>query len=256
MAKEIKMQTTQGELKAIAKAIGASLKRAGNPVPHSNLLHAVSAALNQRDWHTLKANLECAASADVPETKVRDTKRKPAVKTLVGPEVKAEFWTDDRVFEATFDARAFMMQASDEQLAAILEVGFVGDARTDAVALYAGEVGKNEDIAEAFAYLSAMQKACTKNPPGFECEVDRDSYLQWMNEQRPPVLANLLCAREGVVVRRFKEAENENGDWGWERLEADEVTDESTSYFADRQAAELDAYSALGLLQMALDGLL
>jgi hypothetical protein len=73
MAKENRMQTIQTEIKGIAKAVGASLKRSGHQVPHSVLLHALSAALDKRDWHKLKASLSAleqdvaapaAASAD------------------------------------------------------------------------------------------------------------------------------------------------------------------------------------------------
>jgi len=52
------MQTIQTEIKGIAKAVGASLKRSGHQVPHSVLLHALAAALDKRDWHKLKAGLE------------------------------------------------------------------------------------------------------------------------------------------------------------------------------------------------------
>lgn len=56
------MNTSELELKAVAKAAGAALARAGHKVPHSALLHAVSSALNQRNWQTLKASLSCAAA--------------------------------------------------------------------------------------------------------------------------------------------------------------------------------------------------
>lgn len=63
MAKETHLNTTEAELKAVAKAVGASLKRAGHVVPHSTMLHAVAAALNKRDWNTLKATLEPSHNA-------------------------------------------------------------------------------------------------------------------------------------------------------------------------------------------------
>lgn len=53
MAKEIKMHNNQAELKQVAKAIGASLKRSGHPVPHTQLLNALASALNKRNWNTL-----------------------------------------------------------------------------------------------------------------------------------------------------------------------------------------------------------
>ncbi len=60
--KETPVNTTEAELKAVAKAMGASLKRAGHGVPHSALLHALAAALDKRDWHILKAGLATATT--------------------------------------------------------------------------------------------------------------------------------------------------------------------------------------------------
>lgn len=57
MAKETIMKTIETEVKSIAKAVGASLKRSGHDVPHSVVLHALAAALDKRDWHKLKASL-------------------------------------------------------------------------------------------------------------------------------------------------------------------------------------------------------
>lgn len=56
MAKGIKLNTTQAEIKTVAKAVGASLKRDGHPVPHTAVLNALAAALNKRDWNTLLAS--------------------------------------------------------------------------------------------------------------------------------------------------------------------------------------------------------
>lgn len=51
------MKTTEVEVKAIAKAVKASLTRQGHDVPHSNVLNALASALNKRDWQTLKASI-------------------------------------------------------------------------------------------------------------------------------------------------------------------------------------------------------
>lgn len=56
------METTASEIKAVAKSIGKSLKTSGHDVPHSVLLHAVSAALDKRNWHVLKAALSSQAT--------------------------------------------------------------------------------------------------------------------------------------------------------------------------------------------------
>ena len=70
MAKETNMKSIETEVKSIAKAVGASLKRSGHDVPHSVVLHALAAALDKRDWHKLKASLtglEPVAPAVVPQ---------------------------------------------------------------------------------------------------------------------------------------------------------------------------------------------
>lgn len=53
MAKGTHMKNSAAELKAVAKAIGASLGRSGHPVPHTAVLNAVASALNKRNWNTL-----------------------------------------------------------------------------------------------------------------------------------------------------------------------------------------------------------
>lgn len=60
MAKKGKFQLNniETELKTVAKSVTASLKRQGHPVPHSAVLHAVAAALNRRDWHKLKTQIQ------------------------------------------------------------------------------------------------------------------------------------------------------------------------------------------------------
>ena len=52
--KDNNVNQIETDVKAVAKAVGASLKRQGHTVPHSVVLNAVSASLNRRDWHKLK----------------------------------------------------------------------------------------------------------------------------------------------------------------------------------------------------------
>lgn len=383
MAKETNMQTNQAELKAVAKAMSASLQRAGHSVPHSNVLHALAAALNKRDWYTLKAGLQrpastpeqarttqvkptyedrtwfflrlahalgnpvspvpaddslalsravsaCGSSVDgllrwagwnvpatltfqtsaidagdfkpeksptsgrmklrleggidvdfevgftvdagwyvssrgsqefyeqlesaVPESLVLPQVYEVATSdaaSLPEPAVKAKFWTDDRVFEVEFDARPYLMDAPDQALTAIMEVGFGGDQSTDRVAEYVAEKGLNEDLSEAFTYLGAMRKARQKDPVGFECEVDREGYLRWMDAHRKPVLARLLCERANVTICEAQEEEI-RGMWDW-LADRGQACDHS---YDSEEEAILSAYEQLNLLQVALDDML
>lgn len=52
--KDNNVNQIETDIKAVAKAVGASMKRQGHAVPHSVILNAVSASLNRRDWHKLK----------------------------------------------------------------------------------------------------------------------------------------------------------------------------------------------------------
>lgn len=58
------MNQTEQDLKALAKAVGASLSRSGHAVPHSVVLQALSSALNKRNWQTVKAQLTKAPSQE------------------------------------------------------------------------------------------------------------------------------------------------------------------------------------------------
>jgi hypothetical protein len=85
MAKGNQLNTTQAEIKAVAKAVGASLKRDGHKVPHTAVLNALAAALNKRDWNTLLANTSSSSGtlAAVVET---EGKGKGKSKTLLNRE--------------------------------------------------------------------------------------------------------------------------------------------------------------------------
>lgn len=314
MAKDKNMNTTEAEIKAVAKAAGASLRRAGHQVPHTALLHALSAALNKRDWHTVKAALGTAeatpaAPADKPnlvtvyrcqncdfetlhETELKEPKdlwervapgepvpagecpdcgalchgedvpadeapkaeedatpKMASQKELLGPPVQAEFWTDDRVVEVKFDARPFLMQAHDKELVAIMEAGYRGDYATDAIAEFMGT--HDDNLADGFKYLQTVQKSRRGSDIGFECSIHKEQFLQWLDSERPALLAKHLCSLAGVDVKRFKDADTEGGEWGWDyQFEAlDEKS--SSQLFETEEAATLDAYKQLNLLARA-----
>lgn len=59
------MQSSAKEMKAIARAVGASLAKQGHKVPHSNVLHAIASATNNRNWHVVSsaAAIEATPSA-------------------------------------------------------------------------------------------------------------------------------------------------------------------------------------------------
>lgn len=257
MAKDISMTTTENELKSIGKAVGQALKRAGHPVPHSVLLHALAAALDKRDWHTLKASLALPAapsSAREPEAAevspvsvTADTFPSPTSK-LMAPTVRAHFHTDDYVFEVDFDATPFFVNATEKALVDIYGCGFAGDYPTDAIAEFVADQGLNSELVEAFGYLNAVNRQGRKSSIGFECKVAPEDYLRWMDQHQPGLLAEQLCADYGVTLS--ESSMSERGMWWlWEDTQSGR---KGAGPCTSRRTAALDAYGALGLLQTAL----
>jgi hypothetical protein len=168
----------------------------------------------------------------------------PAV--LAGPAVKARFHTDDYRFEVDFDAQEYFAQASVDSLLAIAEAGFSGDYCTDNVAEFMQ--GRNEEIDEGFAYIHALQRSSMKDPPGFECRVDAEDFYRWMDAHRRSELAQWLCVRAEVSLSQADEPEV-FGQWCW--FTSDSACAQS---FATQEAACIDAYDKLNLLEQAING--
>lgn len=371
------MTNTEIELKAIAKAIGGSLKRAGHTVPHTTVLHAVSTALDKRDWHKVKASLTAPAAGPVQARNALDvaphhysertlfalrlahacsspvlpvpeddaqaleaaraafpaeidgmlswqgwnvpvtmnpftssidagdftpgnvarsgsmTLRLSGIEeplllevaygvreghwfltqngaaqayrqlevaipltalfppALPGEVIRAEFWTDDRVIECTFDARPFFMQASAEAVAGIIGCGYRGDYPTDAIADYVSDHHLDAEVENGFSYIGMMQKTGRKNAPGFECSVDQVSMLTWLDMHRQETLALALCDKLGSIHE--EEEELMGGTEGYAFVATGQEYHPGAKLFATAEAAALAAYLELGLLQKALD---
>lgn len=384
----INMNSTEIELKAIAKAIGGSLKRAGHAVPHTAVLHAVSAALDKRDWHKVKAaltapvasvapaagnafdasptsysertlfalrmalacgsqvlpvpagdeqalaaaravfpaELDCILSwggwnlpvtmnpltsaIDVGNFKPSDSSRKHSVRvtlpipgqltlhlaelddplvmevayngkdstwyltkqgaeqayeqlakavplaeifppSLPGEAIRADFWTDDRVVEAQFDARPFFMQATAAQIGDIIGCGYRGDYPTDAVADFISDKHLDEGVENGFSYIATMQKASRRDAPGFECSVDQVDMLNWLNAYRHDELALALCERVGSIHE--EEEEFMGGIEGYAFVPTGQEYQLGTTLHRTLYDAAMVASRELGLFERALN---
>ena len=97
--------------------------------------------------------------------------------------IKAEAHSDDYVIEVDFDATPWFAQASDEEIAALAAIDWGGDYESDEVADYCSDV---PGLVRLFDYLDnirddPMKKDCC----GFECHVDEESALNWLQQYRP-----------------------------------------------------------------------
>jgi hypothetical protein len=159
---------------------------------------------------------------------------------LEGPPVSAKFWSDDYAFEKEFDARLALMSTSDKNLEAIISVGYGGDYSTDN--LVEPMVELDSDIKNAFVYIGATQMG--RGPIGFEVRVDAEEFLRWMDACRRPLLAKILCERQGVELTKSSD-EADCGRWNWQYSSLGEGSE--TSMESEAEAA-MDAYHHLGLL--------
>jgi hypothetical protein len=119
--------------------------------------------------------------------------------------VFAEAHSDDRVYEAEFDATPWFAQASDDEILALAGIEWGGDAEADDVARYFSDL--NQEVGTLFDYL-------TRVDVGFECHVNRLSARAWLKQNRPGVWARMLCEEHEVTLSEAQEDEI-RGMWDW-----------------------------------------
>ncbi len=101
--------------------------------------------------------------------------------------IKANCWSDDRCIEVDFDATKWFKKAKDKEILALANCGWRGDYPADAVAHYMAD--HLDDIAEMFTYLGMRAKIETI---GFECAVDSESALGWLEQNRKKLFRKIL----------------------------------------------------------------
>ncbi len=94
--------------------------------------------------------------------------------------IVASAWSDDHRVEVDFDACDYFAQASDDAICALAAIGWRGDLAADAVALHYQD--KDYRLARLFHYLSVT--ALPEDHSGFECSVDRESAMAWLQKHR------------------------------------------------------------------------
>lgn len=193
-------------------------------------------------WHVPKKTFD----AFVEEVKVHAQRVNAQALRLQGPAVSAKFWTDDHVFEVTFQANAFLQQASDEALSNILNAGCSGDYSTDEVAQFLADEGLSPELSEAFDYLAARNKS-SRDTVGFEVALEVEDFYRWLDAHRTVVLAKYLCEDEGITMSEAQEEEI-RGRWDW----YDDQGNASEASLETQDEAALDAYRSLGLLEEVL----
>ncbi len=100
--------------------------------------------------------------------------------------ISAEVHTDDYVHQIEFDALPWFKQASDGLILELAECGWGGDLPADEVAIYMG--GINEDVKRV---MDNVGNNPNEDLSGFECNVDEDSAIEWVEKNRPHLVGKL-----------------------------------------------------------------
>lgn len=103
------------------------------------------------------------------------------------PVVPASGHSDDWLYEVTFDAADWLARASDSEIRALHDCDYGHDTAADEVLVAAAKT--NREIADLLDYCRRTQQRSLHI--GFECVVNREAALAWIEENRPQLHAEL-----------------------------------------------------------------
>jgi len=96
--------------------------------------------------------------------------------------------SDDYKVNVKFDATPWFEQSTDNELSALIECDFGGDAPADKVVKYVANAG-DENVKDLFVYLDIVNRHDKSlGNMGFESQVDEDSAVSWIKANRPELL--------------------------------------------------------------------
>jgi len=96
--------------------------------------------------------------------------------------IQAEAHTDDRVCEIAFDAAPYFEHVDAEDLLKLAVSGWSNGYEADSVAIYCSLHGGA--LADMFTYMRLRRKV---ESIGFECSVNSDHAMRWLDKYRPDV---------------------------------------------------------------------
>lgn len=157
---------------------------------------------------------------------------------LLTPSIDAEVHDDGHQITAHFDAAAWFAQASEEDLWKLYSCGWARDYTADAVAEFYED--RDEGVKQMFELVRISQK--TRNPVGFECCIESDQAMAWLEIHRKPLWARILCDQHGVKLSQSQdESSLSRWDWLTDTNEGSEIS------FDTKDEAALNAVETLGL---------
>lgn len=95
--------------------------------------------------------------------------------------IYAEVHSDDWVVDAEFDAVPWFEQATDNEITNLADIGWRGDYAADAVAEHFD--GIHGDVTFVMRYVASVKHG--RGNIGFECSVDAEEAMTWLEVNRP-----------------------------------------------------------------------
>lgn len=110
------------------------------------------------------------------------------------PEITANAYSDDRLYEVSFNAAPWFANATYDEILALARCGWGGDYPADAVVHSTIDNGDSNHVAD----LSAMMEYVTKKKDlGFECHIDEGEAMAWLKAHRKDLADHI--AREAAM---------------------------------------------------------
>jgi hypothetical protein len=106
--------------------------------------------------------------------------------------ISAEVHSDDHLHEVTFNALPWFEAANDNDIFALYQIGWGGEAEADEVAL--ALESREPDIAALYQHTLATKHF--KDPVGYECNVDAEDAMTWLQNHRPELHKKILEAEK------------------------------------------------------------
>lgn len=223
------MDSNTTEMKAIAKSIGASLKRSGCSVPHSLILNALAASINKRNWHVLQGTQITEVPPNIPTTLEEVT-----------PPLK--------VYAKLLTSHGGMLCHVDvTEILAVADQGYLDDF-LEGEQLIAGFMLFNVNDTFKEEWAKVQNAALSVSAERFI--VDPIAALQWLDLNRREEIARMLCDKAGIEVSLAGTLSNPCWLWSAEDMEGPASLNYSTA--SSREEVLIEAYESQNLLSIEL----
>jgi hypothetical protein len=121
--------------------------------------------------------------------------REPPVGSPEAGAIRAVAWDDHHVYEVDFDAQRWFTQASDNEILALAAAGWGRAEAADRVALF---FEAEPPVSDVFTFVHAMNGR--RDAPGFECDVDDEDAMDWLDVHRPELARKVRDGAEAHLA--------------------------------------------------------